>query len=110
MAGLGQGTDVISDAGGTSDVLQLSGALNKQDIWLSHVANTLRLLQLPEEVLWYVRNGKLTAGHARALVTARPPGQAAPLMLVVRGKPRPAKIARMPFVPHHYHRAAKGGG
>ncbi|CAN5217283.1 ParB/RepB/Spo0J family partition protein [soil metagenome] len=36
----------------------------------SHVANTLRLLQLPEEVLWYVRNGKLSAGHARALITA----------------------------------------
>mgnify|MGYP001093486257 CR=1 FL=1 len=34
----------------------------------SHVANTLRLLQLPEEVLWYVRHGHLSAGHARALV------------------------------------------
>ncbi len=40
----------------------------------SHVANTLRLLQLPEEVLWYVRHGKLTAGHARALITAPNPG------------------------------------
>ena len=39
----------------------------------SHVANTLRLLQLPEEVLWYVRNGKLSAGHARALITAPNP-------------------------------------
>lgn len=36
----------------------------------SHVANTLRLLQLPEEVLAYVREGKLSAGHARALITA----------------------------------------
>ncbi len=34
----------------------------------SHVANTLRLLQLPEEVLWYVRHGHMSAGHARALV------------------------------------------
>ena len=34
----------------------------------SHVANTLRLLQLPEEVLEYVRGGQLSAGHARALV------------------------------------------
>ena len=40
----------------------------------SHVANTLRLLQLPEEVLWYVRQGKMSAGHARALVTAPNPG------------------------------------
>ena len=39
----------------------------------SHVANTLRLLQLPEEVLWYVRHGKMSAGHARALVTAPNP-------------------------------------
>ncbi|MAL56395.1 MAG: chromosome partitioning protein ParB [Brevundimonas sp.] len=46
---------------------QVAGIVGKSR---SHVANTLRLLQLPEEVLWYVRNGKLTAGHARALVTA----------------------------------------
>ncbi len=34
----------------------------------SHIANTLRLLQLPDEVQSYLREGKLTAGHARALV------------------------------------------
>ncbi len=34
----------------------------------SHVANTLRLLKLPEGVKAYVLDGKLTAGHARALV------------------------------------------
>jgi ParB family chromosome partitioning protein len=34
----------------------------------SHVANTLRLLKLPEPVRNLVREGKLTAGHARALV------------------------------------------
>ena len=39
----------------------------------SHVANTLRLLQLPEEVLHHVRTGKLSAGHARALITAPDP-------------------------------------
>lgn len=39
----------------------------------SHVANTLRLLQLPEEVLQYVREGQLSAGHARALITAPDP-------------------------------------
>jgi len=35
----------------------------------SHVANTLRLLKLPESVRQYVSNGQLTAGHARALIT-----------------------------------------
>jgi ParB family chromosome partitioning protein len=34
----------------------------------SHVANTLRLLKLPDSVRAYVQEGKLTAGHARALV------------------------------------------
>jgi len=34
----------------------------------SHVANTLRLLRLPDAVQAYVQEGKLTAGHARALV------------------------------------------
>lgn len=34
----------------------------------SHVANTLRLLNLPESVQEMVKEGKLSAGHARALV------------------------------------------
>jgi len=34
----------------------------------SHVANTLRLLRLPDSVKSLVQEGKLTAGHARALV------------------------------------------
>ena len=34
----------------------------------SHVANTLRLLKLPEPVKAYIRSGKLSAGHARTLV------------------------------------------
>jgi len=34
----------------------------------SHLANTLRLLKLPESVQVFVQQGRLTAGHARALV------------------------------------------
>lgn len=34
----------------------------------SHVANTLRLLKLPDTVQSYLRNGRLSAGHARTLV------------------------------------------
>jgi ParB family chromosome partitioning protein len=34
----------------------------------SHVANTIRLLKLPESVKTWVREGKLTAGHARAVL------------------------------------------
>jgi len=36
----------------------------------SHVANTLRLLQLPESVQDHVLYGRLTAGHARAIMSA----------------------------------------
>ncbi|MBP0575347.1 ParB/RepB/Spo0J family partition protein, partial [Mycobacterium tuberculosis] len=39
----------------------------------SHVANTLRLLKLPEAVQAHLREGRLTAGHARALVGAADP-------------------------------------
>ena len=35
-----------------------------------HVANTLRLLKLPPSVLDLIREGRLSAGHARALVNA----------------------------------------
>ncbi|WP_420396401.1 ParB/RepB/Spo0J family partition protein [Nioella sp.] len=34
----------------------------------SHIANLMRLLSLPEEVQGYLRDGQLSAGHARALV------------------------------------------
>jgi ParB family chromosome partitioning protein len=39
----------------------------------SHVANTIRLLQLPEQVKAWVREGKLTAGHARTLLGVADP-------------------------------------
>jgi ParB family transcriptional regulator, chromosome partitioning protein len=43
----------------------------------SHIANTLRLLSLPEDVLNMLRAGRLTAGHARAVITAANPAQLA---------------------------------
>lgn len=39
----------------------------------SHVANMVRMLTLPEDILDLVRDGRLSAGHARALVTAKKP-------------------------------------
>ncbi len=39
----------------------------------SYIANTLRLLTLPKEVQDFVRRGLLSAGHARALITAEDP-------------------------------------
>lgn len=46
---------------------RLAEALNKSR---SHIANLLRLLNLPEQVQTWLKEGKLTAGHARALITA----------------------------------------
>lgn len=43
----------------------------------SHVANTLSLLKLPPVVQDYLRQGKLTAGHARALVNTDDPAATA---------------------------------
>ena len=49
---------------------KVSQALGKSR---SHIANLLRLLTLPEAVLDMLQSGALTAGHARALVTAEDP-------------------------------------
>ena len=43
----------------------------------SHVANTMRLLALPEDVRDKVQDGQLSAGHARALLGAENPSVAA---------------------------------
>ncbi len=50
----------------------------------SHVANTLRLLGLPQQVRDLVRQGSLSAGHARALIGAPDPVKLA-AQVVVRG-------------------------
>lgn len=59
---------------------RLSQALGKSR---SHIANLLRLLTLPDDVQALVREGKLSAGHARALITSENPSELA--QKVVRG-------------------------
>jgi len=49
---------------------QLADAIGKSR---SHIANTLRLLTLPEKIKGYLTDGSLTAGHARALVATEAP-------------------------------------
>jgi ParB family chromosome partitioning protein len=39
----------------------------------SHIANTLRLINLPDEAKKYLETGALTAGHARALLNLSDP-------------------------------------
>ena len=43
----------------------------------SHIANLMRLLQLPEDVLEFLRAGEISAGHARALITTDNPSELA---------------------------------
>jgi ParB family chromosome partitioning protein len=47
----------------------------------SHVANTIRLLNLPPQVQAWLREGKLTAGHARTLLGAPDPVAAAQALI-----------------------------
>jgi ParB family chromosome partitioning protein len=76
---------------------RLAEALGKSR---SHIANLLRLLTLPEGVLDLLRAGKLSAGHARALVTASDPlGLAKRIVdtdLSVRATERLVKAAEAP--------------
>jgi ParB family chromosome partitioning protein len=57
---------------------QLGTAVGKSR---SHIANAIRLLQLPPSVRNDVQSGKLTAGHARALLAHPDPEQAAKLVI-----------------------------
>jgi ParB family chromosome partitioning protein len=59
---------LIERFGRTQD--KMAEALGKSR---SHIANCLRLLNLPEPVQAMVLDGRLSAGHARALVTAADP-------------------------------------
>ena len=53
---------------------KLAEALGKSR---SHIANLLRLLSLPMDVQALVIEGKISAGHARALITAENPSELA---------------------------------
>jgi ParB family chromosome partitioning protein len=46
-----------------------------------HVSNTIRLLSLPEDVREHVREGRLSAGHARALLKTADPSHFATIVI-----------------------------
>ena len=54
---------LIQDFGYTQE--KVSASLGKSR---SYIANSLRLLSLPESIITFLKEGKLTSGHARALV------------------------------------------
>ena len=67
------GLNAIEEAGGYQELMakfdytqeRLSEMIGKSR---SHIANTLRLLKLPDSVKAMIADGKLSAGHARTLV------------------------------------------
>ncbi|MBX6322770.1 MAG: ParB/RepB/Spo0J family partition protein [Rhodospirillaceae bacterium] len=70
---------LIEEFGNTQEVLARRVGKSR-----SHVANTLRLLGLPEPVKRMLEDGRLTAGHARALLGAKDPAAIAE-RVVARG-------------------------
>ncbi|CAI3946690.1 Chromosome segregation protein Spo0J [Commensalibacter communis] len=74
--------NIVEEAEGFSRLLEefeltqdeLASAVGKSR---PHIANTIRLLQLPQEVRQFLKEGKLTAGHARALLMHPDPVAAA---------------------------------
>lgn len=68
----------VEEAAGYSQLMEkfghtqekLSEVLGKSR---SYIANAVRLLSLPSEVQAYLSDGKLSSGHARALITAEDP-------------------------------------
>jgi ParB family transcriptional regulator, chromosome partitioning protein len=80
---------------------QLADAIGKSR---SHIANTMRLMSLPESIQHQIEDGSLTAGHARSLVATEAPEELADKIIklkltvreaedLVRGQP--AKTAKI---------------
>lgn len=105
----------VEEAAGYSQLMEkfghtqekLSAVLGKSR---SHIANSVRLLTLPKEVQTYLSEGKLSSGHARALITSDDPLALARMVikqnLSVReteklaksgASPKPAKPAKIPL-------------
>ncbi|OIP85222.1 MAG: chromosome partitioning protein ParB [Rhodobacterales bacterium CG2_30_65_12] len=97
--------NAVEEAAGYRDLMQrfghtqekLAEALGKSR---SHIANMMRLLGLPADVQALLEEGKLTAGHARALITAEDPSALARQVVAkgmsVREVERLAKKASAP--------------
>jgi len=90
----------------TQDVLAKSVGRSR-----SHITNMLRLLGLPDAVKRMVEDGRLTAGHARALLSAEDPEALAHEVVVdglsVREVERRIAQPKKPGKPHKLRRMAE---
>jgi ParB family chromosome partitioning protein len=74
--------NVLEEAAGYQQLMDSFGRTQEQVAQevgksRSHIANSVRLLRLPDSVQNLLRDGKLTAGHARTLLSAADPEAAA---------------------------------
>ncbi len=66
----------------------------------SHIANTMRLLTLPDAILKQIEEGSLTAGHARSLIAADSPEELADKIISLNLSVRQAEdLARKAAAP-----------
>ncbi|HLS08918.1 ParB/RepB/Spo0J family partition protein [Lentibacillus sp.] len=71
--------NLMDELGITQD--ELSKRLGKSR---SHIANIVRLLSLPEQVVAYINNGELSMGHGRALLGVKDRDKVLPLVNKIR--------------------------
>ena len=81
--------NAIEEAGGYRELVERFGYTQEELGQIigksrSHLANTMRLLKLPESVQLLVRDGSLSAGHARALI-GRDDAEAVAVEIVKKG-------------------------
>ncbi len=81
--------NAIEEAGGYRELVERFGYTQEELGQIigksrSHLANTMRLLKLPESVQALVRDGSLSAGHARALI-GREDAEAVAVEIVKKG-------------------------
>lgn len=72
-------SNLMNELGITQEVL--SQRLGKSR---SHIANIVRLLALPEQVVAYINNGELSMGHGRALIGLKDKKKVLPLAKKIR--------------------------
>ena len=77
----------------------------------SHIANLLRLLNLPADVQGHIREGKLSSGHARAIITTSNPSELA-MLIIEKGLSvrETEKLARATSSTPARSKPASGGG
>jgi ParB family transcriptional regulator, chromosome partitioning protein len=93
--------ELLEDLGATQDEVAERLGMSRP-----HVTNTIRLLQLPGEVQRLLAEGKLTAGHGRALLSL--PDREAMITLGLRAAAEELSVREVEELARTYSAAAQG--